>query len=374
MQAQVHESTRAVQAELQTLLQAHSDQVYSQLQLHYSVMGSHVLGQPPLLPKDRPTTTTTATTTTTMQNGSWEPERVPRPSPPEIQVDFSKLPVPPLQPLPIPSIRDKERSVRQKIGEHQHVSEGLPAPPPRTNRLLPHISDVQKVENVVPCHQTRLLPHIHDVDRILRQQQQAMPAPSPSWNETSFVISELDRVLGHNRPLNIPIVPPSPAPSPGGPTKCTYVVNESDRLLRQRHPPGGDVKIEKTTTSVSPSSVGLNDLGRGLSGHFHKEVDMTGLRHGWQQQQQQQEGPIHGAVLALPRVLRTLNPNPTTETSSDPDADPNSTQPASSDTVDGEETQDSGQDMGASSEKASSNHSVREVQVRPPVVDNLPRV
>lgn len=373
MQAQVHESTRAVQAELQTLLQAHSDQVYSQLQLHYSVMGSHVLGQPPLLLKDRPITTAIATATS-MQNGSWEPERVPRPSPPEIQVDFSKLPVPPLQPMPIPSIRDKERSVRQKIGEHHHVSEGLPAPP-RTNRLLPHISDVQKVENVAPCHQTRLLPHIHDVDRILRQQQQAMPAPSPSWNETSFVISELDRVLGHNRPVNIPIVPPSPAPSPGGPTKCTYVVNESDQLLRQRHPPGGDVKIEKSTT-VSQPSVGLNGVGRGLSGHFHKEVDTMGLRHGWQQQHQ--EGPIHGAVLALPRVLRTLNPspnpNPTTETSSDPDADPNSTQPASSDTVDGEETQDSGQDMGASSEKASSNHSVQEAQVRPPVIDNLPRV
>lgn len=315
MQAQVHEATRSVQTELQTALKTHAEQIFSQLQSHQASEASHPQAQ--ALPKERP-----------LQNGNWAGDRTPtRPSPPDIQVDFSQLPVPPLQPVQIP--RDKERVVRQRTGEH--TAEGLPAP--RNNariQLLPHISDVQKAETLA-ASKSRLPPHISDVDRILRQQQ-AMPSPMPNWNQASFVISELDRVLGH-KPLDIHMIPPAP-----GPSKCTYVVNENDRSLMQSQAPG--VKIEKV-----PVSPGLN---MGYPGHFGKEVQNS-PRHVWA------EAPLNSNVLALPGV--SGNPHPSRETSSGQDVEPNSRHhPASSDTVDGDETQDSGQDMGASSEKMGSSH------------------
>lgn len=212
MQAQVHEATRSVQAELQTALKTHTEQIFSQLQ---SQGGCHPQGQ--ALPKERP-----------VQDGNWAGDRTPRPSPPDIQVDFSQLPVPPLQPVQLS--RDKERVVRQRTGEH--AAEGLPGPQNNSRiQLLPHISDVQKAETLA-ASKSRLPPHISDVDRILRQQQ-GMPSPLPNWNQASFVISELDRVLGH-KPLDIHMIPPAP-----GPSKCTYVVNENDRssIQPQAHIP-----------------------------------------------------------------------------------------------------------------------------------------
>lgn len=206
MQAQVHESTRSVQAELQTVLKTHTEQIFSQLQ---SQGGCHPQGQ--ALPKERP-----------VQDVNWSGDRTSRPSPPDIQVDFSQLPVPPLQPLQLS--RDKERVVRQRSGEQ--AAEGLPAPRGNSRiQLLPHISDVQKAETLA-VNKSRLPPHMSDVDRILRQQQ-VLPSPLPHWNQASFVISELDRVLGH-KPLDIHMIPPAP-----GPSKGTYVVNDSDRPLLQ---------------------------------------------------------------------------------------------------------------------------------------------
>ena len=204
MQAQVHEATRSVQAELQTALKTHTEQIFSQLQSHHSPGGQ-------ALPKEKP-----------VQDVNWAGDRMPRPSPPEIQVDFSQLPIPPLQPVQLP--RDKERVVRQRTGEH--ALDGLPAPRNSSRiQLLPHISDVHKAETLA-ASKSRLPPHISDVDRIVRQQQ-AMPSPLPNWNQASFVLSELDRVLGH-KPLDIHMIPPAP-----GPSKCTYVVNEHDRSLMQ---------------------------------------------------------------------------------------------------------------------------------------------
>lgn len=322
MQAQVHEATRAVQSELQTLLQSHSDQVYSQLQSHYSLIGSNLPGQP--LPKDRPP-----------YDGNWAAHRVPRPTPPVIPpIDFASLPVPPLQ-LP-----EKDRNVRQK--KKENGVDG-PATQRQNIKLLPHISDAQKAEGL-SASKTRLLPHINDVDRILRQQQ-ALPAPLPSWNQASFVISELDRVLGHNRPIDTSIIPP-PAPA-----KCTYVVNESDKSLRQREP-SVSLSEKASRASVSPAA----DMLSGAPGrHSDKEVDLNS-RHG------RQEGSIHVPVLALPRVVKSSMPSSTAQTSSGQEA---ANSPTSSDTADAEETQDSAQDMGASSGQATSSPAEGETRARP---------
>lgn len=321
MQSKVHEATQSIQAELQAALKAHTEQLFNQLQLHGpSSAGSHPHPHPGRghqpLPTERP-----------LQNGSWPSDSTPRPTPPDIQVDFSQLPVPSLQPVHMP--REKERIVRQRTGE-QCVVEGLPAPPRTSNRLLPHISDVQKAESL-GANKTRLPPHISDVDRILRQQQPIpLPTPLPSWNQASFVISELDRVLGQ-RPLNLHMIPPAPGP--------TYL----------------GVKMEKPLIPASPSSsmgVNINPFQEPHSGHhFAREMDAN-PRHAWS------EGPLN--VLAVPGV--SGNPNQSMETSSGQDVEPSSRHPASSSgTVDGEETtQDSGQDMGAaSSEKLGSRHTQR---------------
>ncbi|XP_073389714.1 uncharacterized protein [Physcomitrium patens] len=304
MQAHVHEATRSLQAELQAILQAHTEQFFNQMQAQYASGGSHSQGQAP--PKDRST-----------QNGNCSGDKTPRQAVPDIQVDFSQLPVPLLEPVQI--ARDKERVVRPWTGEPH-------SPAPRTNRLLPHIFDVQKMESMTASKSSRLPPHISDVDRILRQQQ-GLPLPSsmPNWNQASFVISELDRVLGHKPgPLDIHMIPPAP-----GPSKCTYVVNEFDRSLRQRQI--ADVKMK---APLSPSSMGLNVASQGPPV--------------WSQ------GPIHGDVLALLSV--SGNPNQSIEQSSGQDVEPNRRhQPASSDTVDGDETEGSGQDVGASSQKMGAN-------------------
>ncbi|XP_024391555.1 uncharacterized protein [Physcomitrium patens] len=312
MQANVHEATRSLQAELQSVLQAHTEQICSQVQAHYSSRVPHPQGQAP--PKDR-----------AAQNSNWGGDRTPRPTPPDIQVDFSQLPVPVPVPVsllqPVQTAPDKEKVFRQRTGE-------LSSPAPRTNRLLPHISDVQKAESLVASKTSRLPPHISDVDRILRQQQGLpLPSPMPNWNQASFVISELDRVLGHKPgSLDMHMIPPAP-----GQSRCTYAVNETDRNLGQRQ--SADVKMEKAPPSSFSMALSMSSQGPPL----------------WSQ------GPIHSDVLALPSVSE--NPNQSIETSSGQDVEPNSRHhPASSDTVDGDETEGSGQDVGASSEKMGGHH------------------
>ena len=317
MQTKVHEATQSIQAELQAALKIHTEQLVSQLQSNgLSYAGTHSQPHPAReqqpIPVERPP-----------QNGNWASDSTVRSTPPDIQVDFSQLPVPSLQHMNLP--REKERIVRQRTGDH--VTEGLPALPRTSNRLLPHASDVKKAENLAANKTGRLPPHLSDVDRILRQHQpMILPTPLPSWNQTSFVISELDRVLGQ-KPLNIHTIPPAPGPT---------------------YPQASGLKMEKAMLPASPIFQGPHP-----GHHFAKEVDANS-RHSWL------EGPINGNVLALPGV--SGNPNQSMETSSGQDVEPSSRHPASSSgTVDGEETtQDSGQETGAaSSEKLGNSHRVR---------------
>ncbi|CAN5965965.1 unnamed protein product [Sphagnum jensenii] len=224
MQAQVHEATQSVQAELQTLLQKHSDQVHSYLGSCYTPAQSQFAGHCPDVDMHAPKRGSIGAT-------SSQP----------LRDDLAQSG--PSSCTPRQASSERDRHVRQRQGDHH--------------------------AEAFPTHLRSQLPAAEQVmDRILAPPQ-LVPSSAPIWTQAQFVISELDRVLGHQRPANLPVISP--------PSKCTYSLSEPHRSLRQEplqkqktsgpHAdlPSGGVKALEAQVSSDPDRVTNSEEELGVS-------------------------------------------------------------------------------------------------------------
>jgi hypothetical protein len=160
------------------------------------------------------------------------------------------------------------------------------------------------------------------MDRILAPPQ-LVPSSAPIWTQAQFVISELDRVLGHQRPANLPIISP--------PSKCTYSLSEPHRSLRQQ-------PLQKQKTS-GPHADSPSGGVKALEAQVSSDPDRV-------TSDKSRRGPpaisIHGPVLALPRVVTT----PTSRTLHDQDTCKANKDTTNSETLCEEAMPDSEEELG----------------------------
>jgi len=296
MQAQVHEATQSVQAELQTLLQKHSDQVHSYLGSCYTPAQSQFAGHCPDVDMHAPKRGSIGAT-------SSQP----------LHDDLAQSG--PSSCTPQQASSERDRHVRQRQGDHH--------------------------AEAFPTHLKSQLPASEQVmDRILAPPQ-LVPSSAPIWTQAQFVISELDRVLGHQRPANLPIISP--------PSKCTYSLSEPHRSLRQQ-------PLQKQKTS-GPHADSPSGGVKALEAQVSSDPDRV-------TSDKSRRGPpaisIHCPVLALPRVVTT----PTSRTLHDQDTCKANKDTTNSETLCEEAMPDSEEELGVSSGKTTSHQTSGEPEDR----------